>query len=57
MKFKVEFIKTLSYQMEIEANDKQEVSDKAIFEFDKIKNVDEEAQVGYWELVDIEEVK
>ena len=53
--FKVEFVKTLTYQLEIEAEDEQEVSDKAQNEFDKIMNPDEDCQTGYWELTDIEE--
>lgn len=60
-KYKIELQRTFTYVAEIEANDKQEVTDKEQEIIEKICEEDfnllDHAQDNDWEIVDIEEMR
>ena len=55
--FIVTFEKVLTYHLEVIAEDSQMVSDIAESLFGEIIKPEEKAQIGYWEMTDIDEVK
>lgn len=54
MKFEVEFEKTFTLHVQVDAEDKSDAVDKARKELDLMMTPLDSAQEGYWEEVDVE---
>lgn len=57
-KFKIKFIQTNTIQIEVEANNREEINLQADLIFaERVRKPEEIMQEGYWELCDIEDIK